>query len=594
MAAARIQQLPPEVAGKIAAGEVIDRPASVVKELLDNAVDAGAARIDVEIEEGGIESIRVIDNGGGIVAEDLPLAFARNATSKLRDSDDLFRVRSLGFRGEALASIGSVAQVRLRSRPPDADAGAEIECRGGELGHVRPCSAPPGTSIQVRHLFFNTPVRRKFLRSAATEAGHVSECVVRMALAFPQLHLKLSHNQREVFEVTPAFPLADRLRLFYGPEVADALLPVVAAAGPMRLTGFIGDPACHRGNARMQYLFVNGRCIRDRSLAHAVQEAYRGLLMVGRQPVCFLFLELPPHLVDVNVHPTKSEVRFRDAQAVYQLVRATLRDTLTRANLTAAMHSPSSPFLLQAPRSDRPGTLLPEPLPWASGAPAAVSPPEPATAYVGAAAHSAVGVPPAQLLPTEATPPALRKAFQLHDAYLVMETPEGMLVVDQHALHERVLYEAWKARLGEGKLESQPLLTPEPVDLPPDQSAAVLEHREALAALGLGVEEFGRGTLLVQRYPPLWRGTPGDLLKLAAEHLAGTDRPPCPAELLDDLLKLMACKAAVKAGDRLSDAEIAALLEYRDLTRDAHHCPHGRPTALYFSKQELDRQFKRI
>src|SRR5438105_4172438 len=287
----RIHQLPANVITKIAAGEVIERPASVVKELLENAVDAGSTRIDVEIEQGGSELIRVVDDGCGILADDLPLAFASHATSKLADADDLFRIGTLGFRGEALASIGGVAQVTLQSCPPGETSGAEITCHGGVLSPIKVWNGSAGTRIEVRHLFYNTPVRRKFLRTPGTEMGHICEMFTRSALAKPGLHLTLRHNNKEVYEVSENTGLLERIGLFFGPEVKDQLYPIDAFQGPAHLFGYVADPACERGNAKMQYLFLNGRPIRDRSLGHALQEAYRGLLMTGRYATAFLFLD---------------------------------------------------------------------------------------------------------------------------------------------------------------------------------------------------------------------------------------------------------------------------------------------------------------
>jgi DNA mismatch repair protein MutL len=345
----RIRQLPPTVITKIAAGEVIERPASVVKELLENSIDAGARRIEIDLDQGGAELIRVVDDGGGIAADDLPLAFSSHATSKLSDADDLFRIATLGFRGEALASIGGVAQVTLQSRPTDAADGAEIACHGGELSPVRPWNGSPGTRIEVRHLFYNTPVRRKFLRTVATEVGHVSEAVTRLALANAGLHVVLRHNGKMVFEVATSAGLLDRLRLFFGREVADSVYEIEAIHGPVRLRGYVADPSCDKGTPKLQYLFVNGRWVRDRSLGHALQEGYRGLLMTGRYVVAFLFLDMPPDAVDVNVHPTKAEVRFRDGQALYQLVLATVRDRLRKANLVPRLQVPREAAFLPSP-----------------------------------------------------------------------------------------------------------------------------------------------------------------------------------------------------------------------------------------------------
>jgi DNA mismatch repair protein MutL len=592
----RIQQLPATVVTKIAAGEVIERPASVVKELLENSIDAGATRLEIDLEQGGGELIRVVDDGCGIAAEDLPLAFASHATSKLSTADDLFRIGTLGFRGEALASIGGVSQVTLQSRPADAPDGAEIGCHGGELSAVKPWNGSPGTRIEVRHLFFNTPVRRKFLRTTATEVGHVCEAVTRLALACPKLHLVLRHNGKIVHEVPATASLLDRVGLFFGRDVADRLYHIDTTMGPARLTGYVADPACERGHARLQYLFVNGRWVRDRSLGHALQEAYRGLLLTGRYAVGFLFLSLPPDSVDVNVHPTKSEVRFRDGQAAYHLVLGAVRDRLRRANLVPRLQVPAQ--AVDAPPSPVSGVNDPGP---ASLRPAtenrtggqqtadgeisewrlSASPPSaprldfpdgPAAPLARASGWSAGAV------------SSETRAFQLHDAYLVVETPDGMLVIDQHALHERILFEQLRRRAQAGPLDRQRLLIPEPIDLPAEQAARVLEEKVALAGLGLEVDDFGGQN----------RASPATIFRAVADRLVAKDRPPTREQFLNDALATMACRAAVKAGDRLTPEEIASLLEQRELAENTHHCPHGRPTSLLFSRHELDRQFRRL
>ena len=605
---ARIQQLPASVVSKIAAGEVIERPASVVKELLENAVDAGSTRIDVDVEQGGGELIRLVDNGGGIHAADLPLAFASHATSKLGDADDLFRIGTLGFRGEALSSIGGVAQVTLQSRPPGQDAGAEITCHGGILSPVRPWNGAPGTRVEVRHLFYNVPVRRKFLRAVSTEMGHVCEAFTRVALSYPELHLALRHNSKSSYEVSggPGTLSGERLRerigLFFGREVRERLYAVEAAQGLYALRGFIADPECERGNARMQYLFVNGRWVRDRTLGHAIQEAYRGLLMTGRYAVVFLFLEMPPDLLDVNVHPTKVEVRFQNSQLLHHLVFSAVRDRLRAENLTPRLQVPST---LPAPQVKGNGAAA-DPSSW-SQAP----PPEPALPFAAArtpeqdAPLLEMGRPSEEAeVPAPAAPPWPRaadlprdtaKVIQLYDAYLVVETPEGMLVIDQHALHERILFEQFKRLLRDGRLESQRLLIPEPVELSAEQAARTLEQRDALLELGLGVEDFGGDTVLLTGYPALLgRRSPSSILHAVVDHLMARERLPSREVLLGNLLSLMACHAAVRAGDRLTPEEMTALVEQRGLVDDTHHCPHGRPTALLFSRQELDRQFRRV
>jgi len=622
----RIQQLPNSVVTRIAAGEVIERPASVVKELLENAVDAGSTRIDIDAEQGGSELIRLVDDGCGIHADDLPLAFSNHATSKLRDAEDLFRVATLGFRGEALASIGGVAQVALQSRPPGQPSGAEITCHGGQLSAVRPWNGSPGTRIEVRHLFYNVPVRRRFLRAISTEMGHICEAFNRIALSYLELHLTLRNNGK-VLHDCPGGPgdlrerLRERIGAFFGRDLRDQLYAVEATQGPCTLRGFIADPACERGNAKMQYLFVNGRWVRDRTLGHAVQEAYRGLVMTGRYAVVFLFLDLPADLVDVNVHPTKAEVRFQNSQALHHLVFAAVRERLRAENLTPRLQVPATMPQPQ-PRGD--GGATPDPSPWSL---ASDPPPEPTLPFAAPVLPPERQAPlvdlgrlapePAQSVPESSAPPPASstpqplappwpkaaelmqhdaaKVIQLYDAYLVLETPEGMLVIDQHALHERILFEQFKRLICSGPLESQRLLIPEPVELTAEQAARTLESRDELQELGLGVEDFGGGTVLLTSYPALLgRRSPASILKAVVDHLMAKERVPGREVLLNNLLSLMACHAAVRAGDRLTPEEMSALVAQRSLVDDTHHCPHGRPTALLFSRQELDRQFRRV
>ncbi|MBM3978880.1 MAG: DNA mismatch repair endonuclease MutL [Planctomycetes bacterium] len=673
----RIRQLPPDVIAKIAAGEVIERPASVVKELLENSVDAGATRIDIDLDAGGTELIRVVDDGCGIAPDDLALAFAQHATSKLETADDLFRIGTMGFRGEALSSIAGVGQVALQSRTRDAASGCEIKCDGGALAPVKPWNGAPGTRIEVRHLFYNVPVRKKFLKSVATELGHVCETVTRLALAHPTLHLTLRHNGRLVYDIPASAGLLDRVALFFTGEVRDALYELDSGDGPLRLRGFIADPKCDRGNAKLQYLFVNGRWFRDRSLAHALQESYRGLLMSGRYAIGFLFLTVPPDKIDVNVHPTKSEVRFQENSLVYSLVRGTVKHRLLRENLIPHLTAPqgeeiggpgaevkeskteegaglfasprrelaertlapwergetADPLWREPARVTREEPTPPAPLPSGRGekagsravdlseAPISFSPPpfrEGGPGGVGERAADASDAPApfspppvkeggpgggrsSTEAPTAGAPAlsALPKlaphtAIQLHDSYLVLETPDGMLVIDQHALHERILFEQLRRRVREGRLEVQRLLIPEPIDLPAEQAALVLESADALRELGLDVSDFGGNTVLLSSYPTLLgRKPPHVILRAVVDHLVTQERPPAKEALLHLLMATMACKAAVKAGDKLSTDEVAYLLHLREMAEDSHHCPHGRPTSLLFSRAELDKQFRR-
>ena len=614
----RILQLPHNVITKIAAGEVIERPASVVKELLENSIDAGATRIDIDLDAGGTELIRVVDDGCGIDVEDLPLAFASHATSKLKDAEDLFRIATMGFRGEALASIGGVAQVILQSRPPSEASGAELRCDGGDLSAIRPWGGSPGTRIEVKHLFYNIPVRKKFLKSVATELGHVCETVTKLSLANPALHMVLRHNGKLVYEIPGSATLPDRIGLFFGKDIRDALYPIASPPGQYQLHGYIADPKCDRGNAKLQYLFINGRWFRDRSLSHAFQEAYRNLLMTGRYAIGFLFLTVPPDQVDVNVHPTKSEVRFRENSVLYSLIRGVVKTRLLGENLVPQLkipivESPTNNDVIPgiSPRREQAENSV---APWERDAPIEVrSVPHSDFTPVRQSWQNVLPFPESAKTPereqieSEPQPvvvnpelpfalPSLPMgaALQVHDAYLVLETPDGMLVIDQHALHERILFEQLRRRIREGKLEVQRLLIPEPIDLPAEQAVAVLEAKESLAELGLEIEDFGGNTVLLSSYPTLLkRRAPHEILQAVIDYLVTKDRPPAKEVLLDHLLATMACKAAVKAGDPLTQDEIAHLLMLRQMAEDSHHCPHGRPTSLLFSRQELDRQFRR-
>jgi len=611
----RIRQLASDVVTKIAAGEVIERPSSVVKELLENSIDAGATRIEIDLEQGGTELIRIVDNGCGIDADDLPLAFASHATSKLVTADDLFNIHTLGFRGEALASIGSIAHVTLQSWPTAATRGHEIRCEGHALSEVKPWGGSPGTRIEVRHLFYNVPVRKKFLKAIGTELGHVTETVTRLSLANPALHLVLRHNGKMVYDIPASANLKDRIGLFYGAEIRDALYAVDSGPGPVSLHGYIADPKCDRGNAKLQYLFLNGRWFRDRSLSHGFQEAYRGLLMTGRYAIGFLYLQVPPNTVDVNVHPTKAEVRFRENSLIYSLVRSTVKNRLMEENLIPQLRIPEQQ---QEPARDfreflpppqwslnPPETRVPQSLfsprrdaaeqtqaPWESLDRGAMmmqtSPPNP----ISEADRKGQNFEPPELLNLPALSPG--SALQVHDSYIILETDEGMLVIDQHALHERILFEQLRRRIRDGKLEVQKLLIPEPIDLPAEQAAIVLDFKDQLAELGLEVSEFGGTTILLSSYPTLLsRRPPFEILQGVIDYLVSKDRPPTKEILLDHLLATMACKAAVKAGDRLTQEEITYLLELRTMAEDSHHCPHGRPTTLLFSRKQLDKQFGR-
>ena len=667
----RIHQLSTSIINKIAAGEVIERPASVVKELLENSVDALATRIEVDIVAGGSELIRIVDDGEGIHPDDLILAISSHATSKIRNADDLFGVQTMGFRGEAMASVAEVSRLRIRSRQADQSHGRELVVNLGEVVPPRECGCPVGTQIEVRHLFENTPVRRKFLKTMSTEFGHISEQFTRVALANPRLHMVLRHNDKLVMELPASDKPLDRLQLFFGNEIADELIPVESTQSGVRMWGYVGHPNTSKSTRKMQYLFLNGRWITDRSLLHALTEAYRGLLMVGRQPVAFLYIELPPDRVDVNVHPTKVEVRFQDSQQLFrqllsmvrskflsmdfqsQLRLPTAATTATPAfgTLVGFAQPPSRPVERQRELQDQFASFAAESLggtrfdsasesttgllnrpqtaiaaaeilePWRIGRaeredkelePSKETEPSLSNSHLSTDETETHADVSAVIQPTEATEVSTEtvvaksspvvgshRAMQVHDCYLIVETADGVTVIDQHALHERIMYEHLRARVLSGAVESQRLLVPTPVEVSSKEAATVLEHRESLEKAGLGVEDFGNGTLIVTRYPAMLKKVDvQELIRELIEKLDGGGsagvQSSARRDILDELLHMMSCKAAVKAGQRLSQEEIESLLMQRHLVDDAHHCPHGRPTALSLSRMELDRQFGRL
>ena len=660
-----IRQLPVSLVNKIAAGEVIERPASVVKEMLENSIDAGSDLIEVMVSGGGIDLLRISDNGCGIEPEQLELALAPHATSKLADSEDLFDVRTLGFRGEALASIAEISHMTLRSRVASSDGGYELRAQGSDREPIKPCAMNVGTTIEVRHLFFNTPVRRKFMKTPSTEMGHVVEAFTRIALAFPNVHMKLSSNDRVQYDLPPTNRWSERIRAFFGDEIADALISVEHEDEKVKVRGYVADPSVSRSNNRMQYLFLNGRYIRDRALQHALSEAYRGLLMVGRLPICFLQMQIDPKTVDVNVHPTKVEVRFEDSGAIYSRLLHTIRHRFLTSNLVAKAPQaadPNSPGNLQqgqnlAPRTPEaesntslmdwarsqqnvpafqpfpnagfspdvyrsgnpfPGNSFPGANPFPGGSPAnspnsaqattsfedqlpegtAASLPIESPA-MGASMGASIGASTGVLNRADGShewvgsTPAV--GFQIHNRYLITQDDAGMVIIDQHALHERILFEQIKTKVLSRSLDRQRMLMPATVQLTSSEAAMAIESKAMLAEIGFEIESFGGDTVLLSAYPSiLSKRAPEEMLRTVLEALMSGGKKVNAQDVLDELMNMMACKAAIKAGDRLSDPEISALLEQRHLYHDTHHCPHGRPTALFFSKEQLDKMFKRI
>ncbi len=589
-----LRVLPPGLVNRIAAGEVVERPASVVKELVENALDAGARRIEVSLRDGGRSLIAVVDDGAGMAPAELDLAVERHATSKLPD-DDLVRIATLGFRGEALPSIGAVARLAITSRPPGADSAWTILVEGGTKRAPAPAAHPPGTRVEVRDLFYATPARLKFLKAPRTEALAALDCLKRLAMAWPEVAFTLLDDGRASLRLAPAqgelfAARLDRLGAVLGREFADNAVPVDAEREGIRLTGHAGLPTYSRANTLSQFLFVNGRPVRDRLLQGAVRGAYDDLVPNGRYPAVALFLEVPPELVDVNVHPAKAEVRFREAALVRGLLVSALRHalagaghraatTVSAAALAAFRHGPvSSP------------SYPPRGMPQAGLAEATVAYQAPLTGTVVTSAP-----PPADEPAGAAEHPLGAARAQLHGTYIVAQTADGIVIVDQHAAHERLVYERIKAALAEGGVKRQLLLLPEVVELDDAAAAERLAARAGeLAELGLVLEAFGTGAVLVREVPALLGETAVQgLVRDLADELAAFDTAESLRDRLDAVCSRMACHGSVRAGRRLNEAEMNALLREMERTPFAGQCNHGRPTYVELKLGDIERLFGR-
>ena len=611
-----IRPLPEILINQIAAGEVVERPASVVKELVENALDAGATRVDIDLEEGGVRLIRIRDNGGGIAADQLPLAVSRHATSKIASLDDLETVATLGFRGEALPSIASVSRFTLASRQPHDEHGAALQVEGGKVGEVAPRAHAPGTTVEVRELFYNVPARRKFLRAERTELGHIEEWLRSLALARPDVELRVSHNGKPSRRYKPGDLYSDaRLGETLGEDFARQALRIDHAAAGLRLHGWIAQPQYSRASADQQYLYVNGRPVRDRSVAHAVKLAYGDVLYHGRHPAYVLFLELDPARVDVNVHPAKHEVRFRDSRLVHDFVYRTLKDALaeTRAGMEpAAGQAPHPAGISPLPAAGmgggyafaRPDGSAGASTAWQSrqsplGLPVAEAPAAYAALYAAPSdtAQAAVVDNGSGLPPTSAdsgVPPLGYAIAQLHGIYILAENAEGLIVVDMHAAHERIGYERLKTAHDGIGLHAQPLLVP--ITLAVGERDADTAEREAatLAELGFEITRSGPGSLHVRSIPALLANAePEALLRDVLTDLREHGQSRRVASARDELLSAMACHGAVRANRRLTLPEMNALLRDMEATERSGQCNHGRPTWARFSLAEIDRWFLR-
>ncbi len=644
----RIRRLRTLLVNQIAAGEVVERPGSVVKELLENALDAGATRVRIEIESGGIELVRVTDDGVGMGNDDLPLAVAPHATSKIETATDLDRIATFGFRGEALASIASVSRMSIRSRIASEPGGWQIDIEGDVVGAVRPASGAVGTSVAVRNLFFNTPARRKFLRTVGTERTRCIDVVRACAMSHAAVAFEAFVDGKSVLDVPPGQSPRDRALTILGKELESEMIEVRADryddARGLSLWGLVGKPSTARATARAQHLFINGRAIKDRTVQHAVSEAFRGLIEPGRYPTAVVMLELSPEGVDVNVHPQKTEVRFRDQSMVHSVVLRAVREALAREDLTPSLGG----RIDGSGRGQRPGSateILPGGVGGGAGGGADVGtrgfvdffkraiperaqhrlsydavreaierveragaePVEGSTLDAEASSPENAAIDRGFESSAEAqgvdagaaglpTPVPAHRVLQVHNSYLVTQDEHGVVIVDQHALHERVMFEILYARVSEGVLESQQLLTPAVVEATPERIERLGELAPLLAKIGIVAEPMGPRTVGVRSFATLLFERGVDPVEFMQELLDKADRErfvPDSEEALREVLDMMACKAAVKAGDRMSDDELRALLELRGEVERSSNCPHGRPTSVRLTISELERLFGR-
>ena len=593
---AKIQRLPVDLANQIAAGEVVERPASVIKELVENSIDAGARRVSITAEFGGKKLIRVEDDGEGMDPEDARLAIERHATSKIRRADDLERIATLGFRGEALPSIASVSHFVLRTRARGAGTGTDIRVNGGAVSSITEAGMPEGTSIEVSDLFYNLPARRKFLKSDAAEAAQVSRIVTQLALCYPEVGFLLTSSGRKVVQCPPVATLRDRLYQLYGER--DDLIEVRRDSGDVKVTGYVAGLAEQGPTRGPQNVFVNRRIVKDRTIAHAIIDAYSVASIKERSPEVHLFIDMPHDALDVNVHPTKAEVRFRDQSHIHQVIRRTLGDALGRG--------PAPELTLEPPRiGDPTPSTLPLPADYGTTFPSRWSSAPFTPSGAGAMApmrrcdgcnwrkwwgrcNCAAGEAPVTIRP-------MMPLGQFRDTFIIAVDEEGIAIIDQHVAHERILFERITERLTTGRLESQRLLEPMLVDLPPGGRQALLAHAADLERLGFELEEFGGDVLRVSAYPAVLRREECEAaVRALAEDLEGLDRGARVADAIKRIAATMACHAAVKANYPLTPEKMAHILDELRRTAYSTICPHGRPVMLRLTRREVEKNFQRI
>lgn len=612
----QIRKLSPLLVNQIAAGEVIERPASVLKELVENSIDAGATRITVELEQGGVELIRISDDGHGIAPEQMTLALTPHATSKISEAQDLDRIGTMGFRGEALASITSVARVTIRSRAAGEDEGRIIEAEGETIGDPRPIGCPVGTTIEVRNLFFNTPARRKFLRTNTTEQTRCLEWLRDLAMANPSVAVRCVCDDKVKLDLPLGQTPRERALSIVGRELGDQLLEVSVDRFDddrgILVWGLVGLPSIARANSKAQHVFLNGRTIRDKTVQHAIREAYRGLIEPGRHPTAVLMIEMSPTAVDVNVHPAKLEVRFRDQSMVHRAIYHGVRDALQRADVTPSVSqrlqgfgAPMAPAIDPEERERAIEQQTNELVEFIRRSPQTAENessvrdsirevlqrtqmPTPVPSFVPRIEEAAGELPRVR---------RIDQVLQVHSSYLLAQDERGVLIIDQHALHERVMFNKLMTRvIGNGALEQQSLLMPLMLDVPASVVDVFDELGELLERIGISAAPMGPQSVGVHAVPSflLSRNVePESFMRELFERIDGDGFVPDSEEALHEVLDMMACKAAIKAGDTLSDDELAAIMRLRDETERSGSCPHGRPTTVRLSIEDLERLFDR-
>ena len=591
-----IRILPDTLINKIAAGEVVERPASVVKELVENSIDAGATEIFIDIEQAGRRMIRITDNGKGMSPDDARVAFERHATSKISSESDLEAIRTMGFRGEALSSIAAVSQVKMLTAEQGSPSGVMLEVEGGTVKAVSDASSSPGTSLEVNHLFYNTPARLKFLKSPATEFSHIVSAVSHQAMANPEIRFRLTHNKKTVLDLPGSRDVKERAFQIYGSELSDNLTGFSGGRDSVRVSGLVAKPAYTRSDRTYQDFYVNGRSIKNPSLTHALYEAYRGLLMRDRHPVGFVFIDLEPSLVDVNVHPAKAEVRFRNQSQIHDLVRDVIREGLRGAGMSPSASSADNvreavaDYLESAECGVRSAEFEGEhPLPLGERA--------------GVRGIAGIGTPQAgfqdsSVSHSQLRPPHSALLFplsQIHDSFIVAQSQDGMALIDQHAAHERVLFEKLQDQFSAGNILVQNLLIPVQVEINHAEKGLLSEYLSELLRLGFLVEGFGGNTFVIKAVPSLLTGA--DYKKLLLDILDeikmhGQSRQV--DRLREEILSVMACHPAIKVHHKLDVREMEQLLQDLFSCRMPHTCPHGRPTVVRFSMDEIKKMFKRM